>query len=70
LAGNGGKLIFVELDPACTDAPFGWEEPALIADSYRRNLDWLNYWVLDKPYRDPQKQAAYDAWKQERRAAH
>jgi dipeptidyl aminopeptidase/acylaminoacyl peptidase len=48
----------------------GWEEPALIADSYRRNLDWLNYWVLDKPYRDPQKQAVYDAWKQERRAAH
>ena len=47
----------------------GWAEPALIADSYRRNIDWFNYWVLDKSYRDSKKQAAYDEWKRERRAA-
>jgi dipeptidyl aminopeptidase/acylaminoacyl peptidase len=23
----------------------GWSEPALIADSYRRNLEWFDYWV-------------------------
>jgi len=42
-------------------------EPALLADSFRRELAWFDYWLLRKPYPNPKYQAVYDAWR--RRAA-
>jgi dipeptidyl aminopeptidase/acylaminoacyl peptidase len=46
----------------------GWTEPALILDSYRRNMDWFNYWLRDQPYSDESRQKAYDSWKAKRAA--
>ncbi|MCI0627433.1 MAG: S9 family peptidase [Acidobacteria bacterium] len=45
----------------------GIEEPLLREDSYKRNLAWFDYWLLDKPYPDPAKQVQYDGWKQQQR---
>lgn len=42
-------------------------EPKLIEEARRRNLTWFDYWLLDKPYSDSEKQTRYDKWKQSRR---
>lgn len=44
----------------------GWSEPKLLVDAYRRHIEWLQYWLDDKPMRDPERQRGYDAWKRER----
>jgi dipeptidyl aminopeptidase/acylaminoacyl peptidase len=46
----------------------GWTEPALLLDSYKRNIAWFGYWLKDDPYPDKERQREYDAWK-ERRAS-
>jgi dipeptidyl aminopeptidase/acylaminoacyl peptidase len=41
-------------------------EPQLVQDELRRKLDWFGYWIQDRPYSDPEKQAKYDEWKARR----
>jgi len=41
----------------------GLREPVLQLDSYRRNLDWFNFWLKDESYPDKNRQEIYDAWK-------
>jgi dipeptidyl aminopeptidase/acylaminoacyl peptidase len=47
----------------------GLREPVLILDSYRRNIDWFDFWLKDRPYPDKRRQSEYDAWKAKRVAA-
>lgn len=44
----------------------GWDEPLLQQDAFRRHIAWFDYWLLDSPHPDQEKQARYDAWKQQR----
>jgi dipeptidyl aminopeptidase/acylaminoacyl peptidase len=44
----------------------GYDEPLLLQDSYRRHISWFDYWLRNKPYRDPERQKVYDVWKDER----
>lgn len=37
-------------------------EPALLLDSFNRNLAWFDYWLRDKPYPDLERQKVYDTW--------
>jgi dipeptidyl aminopeptidase/acylaminoacyl peptidase len=46
----------------------GWDEPKLMQDAYTRHIRWFDYWLLDKPYGDAEKQRAYDEWKKRRQA--
>jgi dipeptidyl aminopeptidase/acylaminoacyl peptidase len=41
----------------------GCIEPVMIGEWYRRDTAWLEYWIRNKPYRDPERQKRYDAWK-------
>lgn len=41
----------------------GWREPQLLLDAYRRHIEWLEYWLDDKPMQDPERQREYDVWK-------
>jgi dipeptidyl aminopeptidase/acylaminoacyl peptidase len=41
----------------------GITEPQLRENSFRRNLAWLDYWLLDRPYSNPRLQVQYDDWK-------
>jgi dipeptidyl aminopeptidase/acylaminoacyl peptidase len=48
----------------------GWsQDPALLLDSYERNIAWFEYWLRDRPYPDQAKQARYDRWRHERALA-
>jgi len=47
----------------------GWDEPKLMQDAYRRHIAWFDYWLLDRPYPDTEKQHRYDEWKAQREKA-
>ena len=32
-------------------------------DAYRRHIAWFDYWLLGRPYPDPDNQHRYDQWK-------
>jgi len=38
--------------------------PRLELESMNRNLDWFDFWMLDKQDPDPKKQSQYERWKQ------
>ncbi|NEE04367.1 prolyl oligopeptidase family serine peptidase [Phytoactinopolyspora halotolerans] len=44
------------------------DEVALIADDYRRDVTWFDYWLRDVPLTDRVKQQRYDEWKRSMRA--
>jgi dipeptidyl aminopeptidase/acylaminoacyl peptidase len=44
----------------------GWDEAALLEDSYNRQIAWIDYWLRDAPYGDAERQRRYDAWKERR----
>jgi dipeptidyl aminopeptidase/acylaminoacyl peptidase len=41
------------------DEPHVWQRPAAIADDFTRTAEWLDYWVLGKPFPDPVRAKEY-----------